>query len=139
MGGTKKAFTTWGQARGMNRRGFLVSLTVATLSGSGCIQMDTQPSEVPIWIENRTSQHRNVGVECRKQDSSDSLVSTELELSAGEEESVYAEPIETDIKYVVSLKVDGRTVEESFLADGVRDIDVEIRATDDVRFETIST
>lgn len=123
----------------MDRRGFLVSCMGATLVGSGCIQIDTQPDEVPIWVENRTSQQRNVEVECLKQDSSNSLVSTELALSAGEEKSVYVEPIEKDFEYVVSIRLAGTTVEESFIADGVRDITVEIRATDDVRFDTIST
>lgn len=123
----------------MNRRGVLVSSLGAILSGAGCLRMDTQPDEVPIRVENRTSQHRSVELECRKRDGDEALVSTELALSAGAEESVYAKPIETDMEYVVAIAVADTTVDESFLADGIRDIDVEIRGPDDVRFDAIST
>lgn len=123
----------------MHRRGFVASFVGGSLLGSGCIQVDAEPEAVPIWVENQTDRQREVRVECLELGATDSLVSTDLALSRGAEESIYAKPIEEDSEYDVSIEVAGAAVTESFLADGIRDIDVEIRTTEDIRFEFIST
>lgn len=98
-----------------------------------------QPSEVPIWVQNRTSDRRTVTVECTETRSTDVLVSTAVELGPEEEESVYIEPVEENGEYDVTISLDDYAATESFSGGGVRDIDVAIRSATTIRFDIVET
>lgn len=123
----------------MRRRRFLSAVSLGAVSLAGCVSVDTQPSEVPIWVQNRTSDERTVDVECLDTRADDVLVASEIDLDSGTEESVYAEPIEADGEYDVTVTLESTTAVESFSGGGVRDIEVEIRSATAIRFEVVGT
>ena len=123
----------------MKRRTILSTLLVGSTASAGCVQIDTQPDQVPIRVQNSTAQQHGVKLECVEKVTGDLLVSTKLELDSGEDESVYAEPIDENGEYVVSIEIEDNVGEASLSGGRLREITVDIRAVDDVRISSVST
>lgn len=99
--------------------------------------MDTQPSQVPIWVHNQTGEQRTVVVECTETSVAEPLASTEFELGSDAEKSVYAKPINADGEYDVIISLYSNTAEESFTGGRVRDIDVIIQSPTDIQSDIV--
>jgi hypothetical protein len=123
----------------MKRRRFASLLVVGAFGTAGCVETDTQPESVPIWVENLTEQARTVSVECIANGSDETLVSTEVELDPEDEQSFYADPIAGDGEYLVSIGVGEYSEETTVSGSGLREVDVEILAAERVRITPVAT
>ena len=123
----------------MNRRNFMSILLLGIVPSTGCVESDTQPDQVPVWIDNQSGSAKTGAVEWTETGTNEQLLAAEFDLEPDEEESFYAEPITEDGEYTVAISV-GDTREEASINGGdLREIDATIRSGDQIQIERIST
>lgn len=121
----------------MKRRDFLFMSIVSSASVAGCIEGDTQPNSIPIWVENQGQRAYNVGIECSQKGKSETIVSTELSVDSEDEQSVYAKPIRENKKYEVAISLLDQLETASITGEKLRSIEVKVRDENSIRINRV--
>lgn len=123
----------------MKRRNLISTILVGSIVSPGCVQLNTQPKQVPIRVENQTEQSLLIELRFSENGTNDVLVSTNLRLEPDEEETVYVEPIVENGDYFLSVEVENNVKETSLSGGRIREISVMIRSIDNIKISTTST
>ena len=123
----------------MKRRAFVSVLLVGLASGAGCVESDTQPDQVPVWINNQTGVVQTGEVEWTEDGTNNQILATPFEVEPDDEESFYVDGITESGEYTVAISI-GDTREEASIAGGnLREVDVAIRSGGRIQIEAVST
>lgn len=123
----------------MKRRAFVSVLLVGLASGAGCVESDTQPDQVPVWINNQTGAIQTGEVEWTEDGTSNQLLAAEFEVQPDDEASFYADGITEGGEYTVAISVGDTREEASITGGNLREVDVTIRSGGRIQIEAVST
>lgn len=120
---------------GMKRRHFVSILLIGLASGAGCVESNTQPDQVPVWINNQTEVVQTGEVEWTEIGTNNQMLAAKFAVQPDDEASFYADGITEEGEYTVAISV-GDTREEASIAGGdLREVDVTIRSGGRVQIE----
>jgi hypothetical protein len=123
----------------MQRREFGWLVLFGAIPFSACVETDSQPDQVPIWVNNQTGQAMTGDLDCLEQTSEEPLLSTTFSLDRDTEESFYFSPVTEDGEYVVTVTLDS-TQKQVYISGGrLREVNVVLQSDDTIQIDTAST
>jgi hypothetical protein len=136
---TEKAFIDWLSATDMgctlSRRRLIRLLGALVVPVSGCLNsvgIGGEPENIPLEVENRSSQTQPLFVEFAESDTGDVLLSESSEIEPDATHEFEVGPIDAQTQYAVSYEIGDKTGDDSVSGSGLRSVQIEITENESV-------